>query len=91
MSIYPYDGIDAAADWYPEGGVEEWTRLPLRMGRPRLDMAAHDVWKVAWHRGLISDVDLAWYTMLVNRLPGSWMWWLNMAHMLRPSSAQESL
>ena len=66
-------GIDTAADWFPFSACPP---LPCRAKLPRLDMTAHDAWKAAWQRGLISDIDMAWYTMLINCHPGSWLGWL---------------
>ena len=65
------DGIDTAAEWFPE-----WYDVPRRVRLPRLDIPAHEAWKQAWRRGLVSDIDMAWYTMLINRHPCSWLGWL---------------
>ena len=65
------DTIDAAADWQPE-----WPALPRRVKLPKMHLRAHDAWKKAWQRGLVSDVEMAYYTMLINRHPASWMGWL---------------
>ena len=65
------DTIDAAADWTPE-----WPALPQRVKLPKMHLKAHDTWKDAWKRGLVSDIEMAYYTMLINRHPASWMGWL---------------
>ena len=46
--------------------------------RPRrMDMTANNEWHAAWKRGLISDVEMAWYTAIVRDHPASWVGWLN--------------
>ena len=65
------DTIDAAADWPPE-----WPALPQRVKVPKMHPKAHEPWKDAWKRGLVSDIEMAYYTVLVNRHPASWMGWL---------------
>lgn len=67
------DGLDAAAEWTPIGvdvPMAFWTR-PRRM-----DMGAHGAWRAAWLRGLVSDVEMAWYQSLINRHPASWLGWI---------------
>lgn len=68
------DGLDTAADWTPAGW--EWRAIPQRVKLPKMHLDAHDQWKAAWRRGLISDIEMAYYTMLINRHPCSWLGWL---------------
>jgi len=65
---------DAAADWTPEGG--DYRGIPKRVKLPKMHLKAHDTWKEAYRRGLVSDIEMAYYTMLINRHPASWMGWL---------------
>ena len=74
MSIIIYDGDDAAADWQPEWS--DYHDIPLRAGLPKMSIPAHNAWREAWQRGLVSDVEMAWYTMLIRLHPYSWMGWL---------------
>lgn len=72
--------IDAAADWTPITDAPLLSvALPIAAtARPRrMDMTANNEWHAAWKRGLISDVEMAWYTAIVRDHPASWVGWLN--------------
>ena len=66
--------IDAAADWRP---VLFDVPVALVVRDRRLDMTAHAKWKLAWRRGDVSDVEMAWYESAVRKHPASWVGFLN--------------
>ena len=70
------DDLDTALEIYQ---VALKAALPVAaLARPRrMDMTANNEWHAAWKRGLISDVEMAWYTAIVRDHPASWVGWLN--------------
>ncbi len=70
------DSLDAAADLL---ALQRRATLPIAATiRPRrMDMSAHDSWKVAWLRGLVGDAELMWYVMTIHKHPASWIGFLN--------------
>ena len=71
--------IDAAADWTPITDAPLLSvALPIAAtARPRrMDMTADDIWKAAWKRGLVGDVEMTWHVQACRMHPASWRGWV---------------
>ena len=70
------DDLDAAAE-LPT--LQRRATMPVAaVIRPRrLDMTADDIWKAAWKRGLVGDVEMTWHVQACRMHPASWLGWLH--------------
>ena len=70
------DDLDAALELYQ---VALKAALPVAaLARPRrMDMTADDIWKAAWKRGLVGDVEMTWHVQACRMHPASWRGWLH--------------
>ena len=69
------DDLDTALEIYQ---VALKAALPVAAltRRRRMDMTAGDEWRAAWRRGIVRDIELAWYVMACRRHPASWIGYL---------------
>ena len=70
------DDLDAAAE-LPT--LQRRATMPVAaVIRPRrLDMTADDIWKAAWKRGIVGDVEMTWHVQTCRMDPAGWRGWLN--------------
>ena len=70
------DSLDAAADLL---ALRRRVTMPVAaVIRPRrLDMTADDIWKAAWKRGIVGDVEMTWHVQTCRMDPAGWRGWLN--------------
>lgn len=66
---------------YPVAGVDFRYMLTL----PKMHLGAHEAWRVAHDRGLVSDEEWQWYENLIATHPCSWKGWLRYVPRTRPS------
>ncbi len=65
------DGLDA--EWHAGPDMP----IAALVCDRRMDSAAAEQWRTAWRRGLVGDVEMAWYTAIVRKHPASWLGWLH--------------
>ncbi len=68
------DDLDRAAEMY---ALQRRATLPVAalVCDRRMDNAAANRWHDAWRRGLVGDVEMAFYTTIVREHPASWLGW----------------
>lgn len=55
-------------------------QMPLRfvVSAPKMHLPAHDAWRVAYDRGLVSEEEWRAYEELIETNPFSWKGWLKL-------------